>query len=131
MKSFLLVILAVCSVSLLNAEPCKDYGTGHWLIRGLVAQESILQNHKYTKKEFGDWCEVLGYISGVAMMGQGRDWIFPSNSTKQQFIAIIIKYTNARPERWGDSADVIISRALAEAFPINKAGINNSINSVQ
>lgn len=113
---------------MLNAEPCKDYGTGHWLIRGLVAQESILQKHKYTQKQYGDWCEVLGYISGVVMMGQEKEWIFPANNTKQQFIAIIIKYMNAHPEQWGDNADDIISRALAEAFPVNKAGINNSIN---
>jgi hypothetical protein len=127
MRSFLPVIIALLSVSLLNAEPQKYFYSGHWLISGFKAQEKI-QNCKATQKDFGDFCEVVGYIAGVVMMGQGRLWLCPANSTRQQFIAIVVKYMNSHPEQWGDHSCVIISRAMAEAFPVNNAGNNNSIN---
>lgn len=93
------IIILICVASpFLAAESFQDDGTGHWLIKGFEAQEAI-QNQKYTKKEYGDWCEVLGFISGVSMMGNGKYWIYPTNNTKQQFIAIIVKYMNAHPEQ--------------------------------
>lgn len=115
--NIIFLITLVSSLTLFAVSP-DDY-TGHWLIRGFQAHERI-QNHQKRGDDYGDICELIGFIRGVAITGDRLWWNIPDHNTGDQFEAVIIKYMNAHPEKWGEPASTIIGRAFMEAFPINK-----------
>ena len=115
-KMYIVLFTVLASSSIFAGSP--DNFTGQWLKRGFQALERI-QNHNSRGDDYGDFCESLGYVRGVAMSGDGVWWDLPPHNTGDQLEAVIMKYMNAHPEQWGDNADDIIKRSFKMYFPIS------------
>ena len=61
----------------------------------------------------------LAYITGVY---DAMSFAFstPDGMTVGQISVIVSKYLKSHPERWPESADLLVVEALREAFPLKK-----------
>lgn len=64
--------------------------------------------------------EYSAYILGVC---DATDILYnlPAQATKGQVISVVSNYLKNHPEQWGESAVVLVVRALKEAFPLKKS----------
>jgi len=60
---------------------------------------------------------LMGYVVGVADIADGIRFCSPPGATNGQNIAIVVKYLRNNPEKWANSAEVIVMDALAKAYP--------------
>lgn len=58
-----------------------------------------------------------GYIGGVGDATNGLVFCPPDNLDKAQGVAVVMKYLAAHPEEAQTSADVVIGKALSQAYP--------------
>jgi hypothetical protein len=84
---------------------------------------------EYEKRELGnshstfDFATYTGYVFGVTDLGSEAGLIcFPEMDTikGKQIFTIVGNYLKNNPEKWGDSASIIVLNALANVYPCPK-----------
>jgi hypothetical protein len=68
----------------------------------------------------------LAYVTGVY---DAMSFAFstPDGVTVGQICAIVSKYLKNHPERWPESADLLVVEALRESFPLKKLSNNKEL----
>ena len=61
-----------------------------------------------------------GYVAGVVDAGNGILFCTTSGVNRGQNLAVIAKYLKNNPEKWSQSADVLLINAMKQAFPCKK-----------
>ena len=64
-----------------------------------------------------------GFVWGIAVYGNGRDKVWCTGDRPfgaLQVSAIVSKYIQGHPEQWSANAELLVTRALAQAFPCKK-----------
>lgn len=59
----------------------------------------------------------LGYVSGVADIGNNILFCTKAKVTRGQVAAIVGKYLRNNPESWQEEASTLVTLALEQAFP--------------
>ncbi|MCS3839413.1 hypothetical protein HNR03_004024 [Pseudomonas sp. JAI111] len=67
----------------------------------------------------------LGYVSGVADIGNNILFCAKSTVTRGQLAAIVGKYLRNNPESWQEEASTLVTAALEKAFPCPEAPAKN------
>ena len=60
----------------------------------------------------------MGYVGGVADILQNFGLIRAEKATHGQYFAVVAKFLKANPEKWHQSAMILVVDALLEAFPL-------------
>ena len=132
-----LVAIQKCNQPLNPANPITDddvkrAATVNGFLSGVWLTLMDVKNHatnEYVRHiAIRDKAKSSGDV-GTEQWAKARLWILsetvmefdpPSNVSIDQVRALVEKYVNAHPERWGDDEVVIIRNALIEAFPPKK-----------
>jgi len=71
------------------------------------------------EKSSGSWGGgmFMGYVTGVAEVGEAIFYCSPKNATHGQTAAIVAKYLRNNPEKWNLPAGSLIISALQSAYP--------------
>lgn len=108
MAAFLLLILSVVSHA--------HFVDGNELVANMRDWERASQ--KSTETNYMNASHYSGYVKGVHDALELSDVICPpDNVTVGQVNAIVAKFLNANPERWGKPAFFLVSQSLKGAFP--------------
>lgn len=67
----------------------------------------------------------LGYVSGIADLGNKILFCSKQNVTRGQLAAIVGKYLRNHPESWQEEASTLVAAAIEEAFPCPKSAAKN------
>lgn len=138
---FGLLLAFACAIS---GAQTRD---GNWLVKNIRLVERVQQKQSTTEDEFRESMQMLfycyGYVEALYFPGIlaevaikiARDNPTPANRERarlaagmtplravpalptQQLVAVLKKYLDAHPERWGEPASKLVASALSEAFP--------------
>lgn len=73
-----------------------------------------------SQSDFNDAFQFIGYVQGVHDTLDAISICSPENVTAGQLNAVVKKYLDANPEKWGLEANMLIYYALSKAFPCKK-----------
>jgi hypothetical protein len=117
MKFFALsaaILLSVCLPAWADA-----FLLGHDL-QSKLQNEQTINEGRATLEQGMDYSVASGYVLGVSDSLNGVAFCVPSQATKGQMVAIVIKYLNDHPDRWQYTAHSLVKDALLEAFPCGR-----------
>ena len=61
-----------------------------------------------------------GFVMGIASPSLQKVWCPTRPFTGLQLSAVVSKYVKEHPEQWSENPQVLVSRALQQAFPCKK-----------
>jgi hypothetical protein len=118
-KSILaLVILLVLVFMHGQTEARFMYYSGTDLVEYMREYEKGFSGNRGTNYAYANF--FTGYVTGVCDLTAGVVWQDSKDVTSNQAWAIVAKYLKNHPERWNESAAVLVVDALKEAFPLKK-----------
>lgn len=79
--------------------------------------DSRIDNGGKSSADFQKEAYFTGYVSGVHDIVRGVIVCPPQNAKLGQLMAVVRKYLLANPEKWNQSAGVLVLNALTQAFP--------------
>ena len=92
------------------------YLDGNQLHAKLTASKKM-QGGTPSLSDLGEAQNALGYINGVADTLNGTVVCAPNEVTDGQLVAVVSKYVDEHPEQWQVQANLLVGRALHQAFP--------------
>lgn len=63
---------------------------------------------------------IMGVSDAIALSSEVQPYCVPESGGSTQLTAVVRRYLETNPEKWHESAALVILRALTEAFPCNR-----------
>lgn len=115
MKKLLFATVMIFSIQFASAQ----FLDGNDLVKLMRDYEKAERSEKPV--EFMNATEFRGFVLGVHDALEAEKVLCSNDrTTKRQVGLIVVKYMNANPEQWSNSAFSLVSTALISAFPCKK-----------
>ena len=108
-------IVTVCLVTAATSVQAGAFYDGNELVEKMREWEKASRLEGVASlREIGFY---QGYVAGVADAFGGIAFCPPSNANVGQILVVVSKYLYANPAHWAEPATVLITDALAKAYP--------------
>ncbi|TRZ50641.1 hypothetical protein D4S03_06450 [bacterium] len=114
----ILVLVVLLVLVFMQGQAEAQFVTGNMLIGDMHEYEK--RDAKVTIVEFMQSGRYQGYVAGISDATADILWRLQKNVNMGQICAIVSKYLKNHPERWNESAAILVIAALQEAFPLKK-----------
>lgn len=121
MHRWLLALLLCIACPGSNAEgPTKGFVAGSELVIWMREHEALLAHRPTAELVSAGFYQgyVLGVYDDLSLQGM---MCVPIGTSVAQMTAVVTKYLRTNPEKWSQSANLLVVSAFAQAFPCRKA----------
>ena len=112
-----LITAALVATAMASAAPAAvkaAFLDGHAL-KALADASDRSDTDAAERRDFYQGAKLSGYVTGVA---DAQDWAcYPERVNTGQLIDTVKTYLRNHPEQWDGAADMIVRRAIIQAFP--------------
>ena len=109
----LLVLSLIFAASNVSAG---NFMTGSKFTSLMLSFDRGLQRNSSSGDQ-ADGIQGVAYLMGVHDLGESALFCTPRNVDVTQLVAVARKYISDKPERWNESASVLIAESFVKAFP--------------
>ncbi|KAF3999187.1 Rap1a/Tai family immunity protein [Glaciimonas immobilis] len=112
-------IIAVLAIYVFAGQASAYFYTGNDIVKWSRAGDRIAENRAQSD-DYWYSALLVGYAIATYDGYSGYLFCSPANASSEQVVAIVKKYVNERPARWGEVASNLMIDALRESFPCAK-----------
>lgn len=115
LKQCILVIVILMPSFFSQTQALAEFYSGNQLVKGMEVNDKA-------DKKIEDYMEAnayIGYVTGVYDATRHLYDVSKVDDVKQ-VLAVVGNYLKKHPEKWSESAVVLVTQALQEAFPFKK-----------